>query len=1409
MVLCLIMLAEYFPIMEGSIVHAEAWDGKTIVSSMTNLKFYNDEVPGERFYINAAIRYMFEKNPEAGTGSIDGEWRTMDILRALYTADDFINYIPEKYFEDYKEAVKEFVTSKDGFLDKNKSTEYSRLIVALASLGQDFTDVYGYDFIDMLSQSFTYSCRQGINGPIWELIALYASGNELKEPSVSVDKSKFSASKPDYSNNEGRMLGYILARTKNKGGWSLATGNETEPDVDITAMCITALAPYYKDKNKFEAIKKKYGVYWETSKTGRTDYTYENLCYEVERGILSLKNKERATGSFSAFGSSNGNSESTAWTIVALTALGLNPKAKEIKLTRLNKTISFVTNGAEEDGVFTNNPVDALISFWAYGSGSSEAVGGFKHVCSGDDGGSGSGYTANTMATEQSTYALIAYDRLINKENSLFDMSDMTSGSVKDYVTQDYSITFDANGVMDATKAAGLGNSYAAFAEVTIPKGDCIVDKSVFAGWNTKADGSGKTYYPGDVLSMPEKDITLYAIKADTTEYKITFVTDGGEFAKDLELPTVYTPASDEIILPTADVISKAGCSFGGWYLEGDTRKNIVTSIPSGSYGDRTYVAKWNIDWTELNQFYLLINPKKVAAQTTDEEMLVYREDIEQARVIYDSLADIQKEQIVKIIKNKFINLEKKLKEVLKNATPVKIVTALINNIGDVTLSRQKAIEKARTAYDALSEAEQKEVENYSTLVLAEEKYNTLKVNQEAVDEVKNLIDGIRKIENTPEYQEKIKAAREAYTNLTQEQQALLDDDYLKILTDAEEKMVKLIESDARVSETVEAIKNIPAVSAITVTEENVEKINKAISLYYVLSDDEKAKADAQIGKETTAAKKKIDNALAKLNDLAKKDMPAEDYDKVSEFEMAIVGIGEITLESEEKLNELEKTYNGFTLLQKASLSNYYYLVMKKAELATLKTDIEVAANVTNLISQIGEVTVSDEVHERITTARKAYNRLNANQRKMVTNLSVLALAETNYANLKFNSDKADDVRVFIEAIREVDLDSYDAITLAESKYEALTDEQKAFITDEERQIIIDARKTYEALYALVIKEVKLSQSVMELSVGGSKKLVLSTEPEETSSEYTISWKSTNSAAVTVEAGENNEAIVTAKALGGSVIVASVEFMVGSQKRCMEVECSVNVTSHMTGISISKTSLTMVPGTLDQLQIGYLPEDTTDDKTVTWTSSNKKVVVVQNGLVKALKAGSATITAKVGKFKKTCKVTVKPYSITYYMGGGKNNSKNPDSYDSNTTVKLKSPSLANYTFAGWYTDSKLKHKITVIKKGSKKNYVLYAKWIKVKKPSKPVIKEAKKAKKQVIAVNLKNKVTNAKAYEIEVSANKNFKKIIKKIDTKTIKTKISKIKEKQVYVRVRAYTKDSTGKKIYSAYSLVKKIKLK
>ena len=97
----------------------------------------------------------------------------------MYTGADYINSIPENYFSDYLKRVEAHVENKKGNLHAAKSTEWSRLILPLTAMGYDIRSVAGYDFIEKLSDSFSFSYRQGINGPIWEIISMNSGGYEI------------------------------------------------------------------------------------------------------------------------------------------------------------------------------------------------------------------------------------------------------------------------------------------------------------------------------------------------------------------------------------------------------------------------------------------------------------------------------------------------------------------------------------------------------------------------------------------------------------------------------------------------------------------------------------------------------------------------------------------------------------------------------------------------------------------------------------------------------------------------------------------------------------------------------------------------------------------------------------------------------------------------------------------------------------------------------------------------------------------------------------------------------------------------------------------------------------------------------------------------------------------------------
>lgn len=210
-----------------------------------------------------------------------------------------------------------------------------------------------------------------------------------------------------------------------------------------------------------------------------------------------------------------------------------------------------------------------------------------------------------------------------------------------------------------------------------------------------------------------------------------------------------------------------------------------------------------------------------------------------------------------------------------------------------------------------------------------------------------------------------------------------------------------------------------------------------------------------------------------------------------------------------------------------------------------------------------------------------------------------------------------------------------------------------------------------------------------------------------------------------------------------------------------------------------------------------------------WTSSAPDVIAVDNrGRLTAKANGQAVITVAVqGKetMKAHCQVTV-PYNIIYKLKKGTNDSKNPNSYY-NQKITLKNPKRKGYSFRGWYADKKYKNKVSTIKKGTKKDFTLYAKWQKIK-VAKVNLTSVKNNKAGQVQVKYK-KVSGVKGYEISYSKEAKFKKQVIKKTTKQTSYTVKKLKKKKTYyVRIRAYSVDSTGKKVYGKYSVVKKVKI-
>jgi uncharacterized protein YjdB len=126
-----------------------------------------------------------------------------------------------------------------------------------------------------------------------------------------------------------------------------------------------------------------------------------------------------------------------------------------------------------------------------------------------------------------------------------------------------------------------------------------------------------------------------------------------------------------------------------------------------------------------------------------------------------------------------------------------------------------------------------------------------------------------------------------------------------------------------------------------------------------------------------------------------------------------------------------------------------------------------------------------------------------------------------------------------------------------------------------------------------------------------------------------VVWTSSDETVATVANG-----VVTALKAGKATITAKA----GEVSATCELTVNAKVIP-ATGITLDKTAAELTEGETLTLTATVTPEDATD-KTVTWTSSDETVATVKDGVVTALKAGKATITAKAGEVSAACELTV-------------------------------------------------------------------------------------------------------------------------------------------------------------------------
>lgn len=162
------------------------------------------------------------------------------------------------------------------------------------------------------------------------------------------------------------------------------------------------------------------------------------------------------------------------------------------------------------------------------------------------------------------------------------------------------------------------------------------------------------------------------------------------------------------------------------------------------------------------------------------------------------------------------------------------------------------------------------------------------------------------------------------------------------------------------------------------------------------------------------------------------------------------------------------------------------------------------------------------------------------------------------------------------------------------------------------------------------VSSVSISQATAEMIIGETVQLNAIVLPSD-ATDKSVFWASSKQSVATV----SSTGKVTAIDEGVSTITASAG---GKSSTCLVTVSKKTIA--VTSITLNKTTLELVEGETETLEVTVKPDDATD-KTVTWASSDQAVATVDNaGKITAVKEGSATITAKAGEKSASCAVTV-------------------------------------------------------------------------------------------------------------------------------------------------------------------------
>lgn len=228
----------------------------------------------------------------AGIGSSD--WLAIGISRFGFEED----------YEAYLTALSQRVKALS---DTDNATEWQRCAITASAMGGDPADLEGIDLVKggVYGRDENNSVgKQGLNGWIFALLTLDTMGYKTPE-GAEFDRE--------------RILDEIVSSQNTDGGFSLSKG---ESDIDITAMALQAIAPYYNDFSRDDVRK------------------------SVDKAVEYLSGKQDSSGTF-------GSAEADSQVVIALCSLGIDPKA-DSRFVKSSDLLTALLSYQNSDGGFSH-----------------------------------------------------------------------------------------------------------------------------------------------------------------------------------------------------------------------------------------------------------------------------------------------------------------------------------------------------------------------------------------------------------------------------------------------------------------------------------------------------------------------------------------------------------------------------------------------------------------------------------------------------------------------------------------------------------------------------------------------------------------------------------------------------------------------------------------------------------------------------------------------------------------------------------------------------------------------------------------------------------------------------------------------------------------------------------------------